>query len=148
VRNICLNAGKWYRVSREFAQEVDEESRILLEINLGFDNADLGDEHEAPITWRVSRDSNGQLALTDQVMIQHAGMPSPIEFCDLFSDDRKLIHVKRYGPSSVLSHLFMQGLVSAESLLSDARFRNAVTEKLPGTHQLAASERETVAFAV
>ena len=30
----------------------------------------------------------------------------------------------------------MQGLVSANSLLSDARFRTAVNGKLPATHQL------------
>lgn len=132
-----LNAGKWYRVSREFVQEVDEELASLLEVTSTSAMPIWGDEHEAAYNVRVSRDSNGQLALMDQVMIQHAGMPSPIEFCDLFSDDRRLIHVKRYGQSSVLSHLFMQGLVSAESLLSDARFRNAVNEKLPRTHQLA-----------
>ena len=132
-----LNAGKWYRVSREFVHEVDEELATLLEVTSTSTMPIWGDEHEDAYNARVSRDSNGRLALMDQVMIKHAGMPSPIEFCDLFSDDRKLIHVKRYGQSSVLSHLFMQGLVSAESLLSDARFRNAVNEKLPRTHQLA-----------
>jgi uncharacterized protein (TIGR04141 family) len=131
-----LNAGKWYRVSREFVQEVDEELASLLEVTSTSTMPIWGDEHEDAYNARVSRDSSGRLALMDQVMIKHAGMPSPIEFCDLFSDDRKLIHVKRYGQSSVLSHLFMQGLVSAESLLSDAQFRSAVNEKLPGTHQL------------
>jgi uncharacterized protein (TIGR04141 family) len=132
-----LNAGKWYRVSREFVQEIDEELASLLAPTSTSTMPIWGDEHEDAYNARASRDSNGRLALMDQVMIQHAGMPSPIEFCDLFSADRKLIHVKRYGQSSVLSHLFMQGLVSAESLLSDARFRKAVNEKLPATHQLA-----------
>jgi uncharacterized protein (TIGR04141 family) len=76
------------------------------------------------------------MALLDCVMISHAGMASPIEFCDLFTNDRRLIHVKRYGQSSILSHLFMQGLVSADCLLSDAKFRRALNEKLPATHTL------------
>jgi uncharacterized protein (TIGR04141 family) len=131
-----LNAGRWYRVSREFVEEVDQELASLLEGTSTSTMPIWGDEHEDAYSARVANISNGRLALMDRVMVQHAGMPSPIEFCDLFSDDRRLIHVKRYGQSSVLSHLFMQGMVSAESLLSDARFRNAVNVKLPATHQL------------
>jgi uncharacterized protein (TIGR04141 family) len=132
-----LNAGRWYRVSREFVQEVDQDIASLLQATSGSSMPEWGDEHEGAYNERIASSSSGHLALMDQVMIQHDGMASPIEFCDLFSDDRRLIHVKRYGQSSVLSHLFMQGLVSAESLLSDARFRKAVNEKLPATHQLA-----------
>jgi uncharacterized protein (TIGR04141 family) len=131
-----LNAGKWYRVSREFVAEVDQELASLLDATSASTMPDWGDEYEDAYNARVASRSGGRLALMDQVMVQHDGMPSPIEFCDLFSDDHRLIHVKRYGQSSVLSHLFMQGLVSAESLLSDARFRKAVNEKLPATHQL------------
>jgi uncharacterized protein (TIGR04141 family) len=80
-----------------FVQEVDDELASLLEVTSTSTMPIWGDEHEAAYNVRVSRDSNGQLALMDQVMIQHVGMPSPIEFCDLFPDDRKLIHVKRYG---------------------------------------------------
>jgi uncharacterized protein (TIGR04141 family) len=131
-----LNAGKWYRVSREFVAEVDQELASLLDATSNSTMPHWGDEYEDAYNARVASGSSGRLALMDQVMVQHDGMPSPIEFCDLFSDDHRLIHVKRYGQSSVLSHLFMQGLVSAESLLSDARFRGAVNEKLPATHQL------------
>jgi uncharacterized protein (TIGR04141 family) len=72
----------------------------------------------------------------DCVMIKHPGMPSPIEFCDLYSDNRRLIHVKRYGQSSILSHLFMQGLVSADCLLSDSQFRLELNKKLPASHSI------------
>lgn len=131
-----LNAGRWYRVSREFVDEVDREIKPLLEVTSSSSLPTWGDEHEDAYNQRVSRASEGAWVLMDQVMVKHDGMPSPIEFCDLFSDDRRLIHVKRYGQSSVLSHLFMQGLVSAESLLSDAQFRKAVNGHLPLTHQL------------
>jgi uncharacterized protein (TIGR04141 family) len=131
-----LNAGKWYRVSREFVAEVDQELASLLDGTSTSTMPDWGDEYEDAYNARIASGSGGRLALMDRVMVQHDGMPSPIEFCDLFSDDHRLIHVKRYGQSSVLSHLFLQGLVSAESLLSDARFRRAVNEKLPPTHQL------------
>lgn len=45
------------------------------------------------------------------------GVRSPLEICDLLGPDNELIHVKRAGGSAPLSHLFSQGLVSAQSLL-------------------------------
>ena len=45
--------------------------------------------------------------------------------------------MKRYGASSLLGHLFNQGLVSGEHLRSDKNFLNAVNKKLPKSHQLA-----------
>ena len=49
--------------------------------------------------------------------IHNGGGHSQLEFCDLFSSGRDLIHVKRYGRSSApLSHLFAQGLDDAEGL--------------------------------
>jgi uncharacterized protein (TIGR04141 family) len=95
-----------------------------------------GDEHEDAYNKRVALKSAGKLVLMDCVMIKHPGMASPIEFCDLYSDDCRLIHVKRYGQSSVLSHLFMQGLVSAHCLLSDSQFRLALNAKLPASHAI------------
>jgi uncharacterized protein (TIGR04141 family) len=41
---------------------------------------------------------------------------SSLEICDLFGPDRELIHVKRDKGSAPLSHLFSQGLVSAQTL--------------------------------
>ena len=67
----------------------------------------------------------------DRKMINHGGAHSKIEFCDLITKDKKLIHVKHYGGSSVLSHLFSQGLVSGELFLGDSKFREKVNAKLP-----------------
>jgi uncharacterized protein (TIGR04141 family) len=53
------------------------------------------------------------------------GAGSTVEICDLLGPDNELIHVKRASGSSPLSHLFAQGLVSAQTLLfsPDARER-------------------------
>ena len=131
-----LNAGKWYRVSTDFADEINRDLDVLLP-NSAPTLPVWGDEHEDAYNARVASESEGHLVLMDRVMISHSGMASPIEFCDLFSDELRLIHVKRYGQSSILSHLFMQGLVSANSLLSDAQFRLAVNKHLPPSHELA-----------
>ena len=42
-----------------------------------------------------------------------------------------MIHVKQYGGSSVLSHLFSQALVSAECFLYEQSFRESVQNILP-----------------
>lgn len=63
--------------------------------------------------------------------IQYGNGMSKIEFCDVFAPGKKIFHVKKYGGSSVLSHLFSQGYVSAELLLQDGNFRTAVRAKLP-----------------
>jgi uncharacterized protein (TIGR04141 family) len=43
-----------------------------------------------------------------------------IEVCDVATENRQLIHVKKGTSSSSLSHLFAQGVVSAELLHMDA----------------------------
>jgi uncharacterized protein (TIGR04141 family) len=53
-----------------------------------------------------------------------------IEVCDLLTRSRQLIHVKRRGWSSTLSHLFAQGLVSAELLAREPAFRQAARAKV------------------
>ena len=128
-----LNAGTWYRVDTDFAKqvEVDISDIPMSTIVLG----NWGDETEAAYNIRTARNSKGILCCMDRVMVSHAGMVSPIEFCDLFSVKGEMIHVKRYGQSSVLSHLFAQGTVAANSALSDAAFRKAANEKLPSLHQ-------------
>ncbi|MCP4900880.1 MAG: hypothetical protein GY906_28265, partial [bacterium] len=69
--------------------------------------------------------------LMDKDTISIPGGRSSVEFCDLYTIDRHIIHVKRYrGSSSSLSHLFAQALVSAEIFSGDIDFRKAVNAKL------------------
>jgi uncharacterized protein (TIGR04141 family) len=69
-------------------------------------------------------------------MIHHGGGHSSIEFCDLLTGDKKLIHVKRYSGSAQLSHLFAQGAVSGELFVQDAQFRHKLNEELPEGHKI------------
>ena len=64
------------------------------------------------------------------------GGRSRVEFCDLFSINKDIIHVKKYGGSSLLSHLFFQALVSGETFLFEQSFREAVNDLLPESHKL------------
>jgi Family of unknown function (DUF6119) len=52
-----------------------------------------------------------------------------IELCDLLTRNRRLIHVKKRGTSSTLSHLFSRGVVSAELLARESPFRTSARER-------------------
>ncbi|HUP59467.1 MAG TPA: TIGR04141 family sporadically distributed protein [Thermoanaerobaculia bacterium] len=73
----------------------------------------------------------------DRDPVLHGGGRSRVEFCDVYTPSRQMIHVKRYAGSSVLSHLFAQGVVSATTFLSDERFREKVNKLLPVSLQIA-----------
>ena len=67
----------------------------------------------------------------DQKFIHIGGPRDKVELCDLFSTGKDLIHVKRYNGSNVISHLFAQGIVSAEAFRSKPQFRKDALDLLP-----------------
>jgi uncharacterized protein (TIGR04141 family) len=56
------------------------------------------------------------------------GGPDKMEVCDILTRTGGFIHVKHRGSSSTLSHLFTQGLNSAERFLQDPDFREKAKE--------------------
>jgi uncharacterized protein (TIGR04141 family) len=127
-----LSAGKWYSVDRDFVRGLDAFIAGIEPYTRAL--PDYADTDEGAYNQRVCA-NDGELALMDKNMISHGGGHSQIEFCDLFGRNGDLVHVKRYGGSSSLSHLFAQGLTSIELTLSDQSFREKVQEKLPQTHR-------------
>ncbi|MFC0131512.1 hypothetical protein CR105_11765 [Massilia eurypsychrophila] len=93
-----------------------------------------------------------KMHLLDKKLVRSNGSASPIEVCDLLSDKGHFIHVKhRKGYSAGLSHLFAQGRVAGELLLSDQNFRvnarlhlKGAAKKLIPTAKLVPSECEIV----
>jgi uncharacterized protein (TIGR04141 family) len=55
-----------------------------------------------------------------------------MEICDVLTRDGNMIHVKQRGSSSTLSHLFTQGLNSAERLMQDQDYRNKARAVIAG----------------
>jgi uncharacterized protein (TIGR04141 family) len=134
-----LNAGKWYRVTRSFIDEVNGEVNPLL--------AGGGNPEQLPpcecrtegeYNASVAAQNPGHFACLDKKNIRYGGGPSQIECCDLFAKTPAFIHIKRYSGSSVLSHLFAQGVVAAEAFVADHNFRIAVDKGLPQDHKLRA----------
>ncbi|MBD8893978.1 TIGR04141 family sporadically distributed protein [Roseibium litorale] len=129
-----LNAGKWYQVARDFTAIVDEDFNSIPESTIALPDY----THESETLYNLA--AAGSLVgshCMDADLITHGGGHSRIEFCDILTPDKKLLHIKRYSGSQQMSHLFSQGVVSAELFISDPLFRQKVNDKLPDGHKLA-----------
>lgn len=125
-----LSNGKWYQIENNFAKEVFDSFDSFKKQPVGVSLPECNqNEHEDKYNERVAGEVENICSM-DRQLVPHGGVGPGIEFCDLLTKDRKLIHVKHYGASSVLSHLFSQGLVSGELLLSDEEFREKLNTKL------------------
>lgn len=71
----------------------------------------------------------------DKKLLPVGGVYDKVEFCDIYGNG-ELIHIKHYGSSSVLGHLFNQGLVSGELLKSHADYVDLANAELSAAHRL------------
>jgi uncharacterized protein (TIGR04141 family) len=85
---------------------------------------------------RAAEGDPARYALMDDRPVLHGGVHGKVEFCDLLINRKDILHVKRYGASSVLSHLFSQGLVSGVLFQTDVEFRRKVNVLLPVAHRI------------
>lgn len=132
-----LSAGKWYRLSKNFVQEVNDDVKRLPKYSRSL--PEFKDETEEEYNRRVASSDPKTFALLDRKLISFGGGYSRVEFCDLYTDSQDIIHIKRYGGSSVLSHLFAQGTVSGQLFVTDQEFRKAVNSLLPRSHKMSDS---------
>jgi len=136
-QQYLLTNGKWYRVQQAFLNQVNQDIGNIAEVDLHFPTYIQGqDPSETQYNQRVAAASNGSLALMDGQFVPIVGRDK-VEFCDLYTQDQRIIHVKRYGASKAFSHLFAQGLVSGTLFFRDQQFRHVLNQKLPASHQLA-----------
>jgi uncharacterized protein (TIGR04141 family) len=140
---FLLNNGQWYRIESDFLKEVSEEvATIPL---LSFNLPPYSDADEESYNLRVSSEQPHFYCMDRKtVELRKRGL-TKIEFCDLYGLGKEIVHIKRYSGSSELSHLFQQGVVSAELFAHEAEFRKLVNDKLPYGHQLSDPEEKLTA---
>jgi len=131
--SYLLSGGKWYRVTRDFVAEVNESFARIPRYPAAFPEYD--DDSEGAYNERVANGDAGRIALMDKKLVPIGG--GRFEFCDLYTRDKDIVHVKRYGDSSVFSHFFAQGTNSGELFQTQAAFRTSVNNELPETHKFA-----------
>jgi uncharacterized protein (TIGR04141 family) len=129
-KSYVLNAGNWYSLEQDFVETINQSFTRVPAYSGSF--LDFDDDNEARYNERLVRNDADTYCLMDRQLTYRGG---PIEFCDIFSKNRELIHVKRYGGSATLSHLFYQGVVSAELFQMDQNYRTEVRQKLPAAFQ-------------
>ncbi len=132
-RKYILSAGSWYLVSPSYVKEVNDGVKSLRTIKKrGYlppirKNSTTGKvEPEGEYNKRCA---SGNRKCLDQnnIYMEKWGAVEP---CDLFSSDRHIIHVKKQTSSATLSHLWAQGVVSAQLMIEDKKFRTELRRKL------------------
>ena len=122
-----LNAGSWYQVENDYKTQIEAIYNNTPISNLAlidYNHDDEGAYNEA------LANSSQTFFLMDKKLIPSGVAGNGIEFCDVYDQSGKMIHVKKYGGSQVIGHLFNQGLVSAR-MLFDQTFRTEVNNRLP-----------------
>lgn len=129
---FVLNSGSWFHLNKDFVNDTNHRFRQIEESPLSF--PEYNHRSESEYNEHVAS-ADPEFILADKKLVRIGGGRSSIEFCDLFHRSKALVHVKRYGQSSVLSHLVAQGLISGEIFKTSAEFRKQALELLPN-HRL------------
>ncbi|MEZ4403209.1 MAG: TIGR04141 family sporadically distributed protein [Kofleriaceae bacterium] len=135
-----LSEGKWYRINTDFVSRTNKAIDALVvptTLPPYRKTAKLGTPHkgEGAYNTEVHQANAKKYAHLDAKNISLGGGPSRIEACDLFDTDRVFTHVKRYNSAKDMSHLFAQGMNSAQALLNSDEFRQKLVDKLPPSHK-------------
>jgi uncharacterized protein (TIGR04141 family) len=127
TKKYVLSDGQWYSIDKSLVEEVDNYiDSIPRGISLP-DAKKTDNEEKYNVDLESSHSAN--LICFDKKLIKLTGWSSSIEPCDFFSKDLEFIHIKDNASSSKLSHLFNQGIVSAEAYLREKDFRKIFKDK-------------------
>jgi uncharacterized protein (TIGR04141 family) len=133
-KRYVLNEGTWYEVDEDFLEMVEDSVNRIAVSKIGFPPFSAIDKDEEAYNTRISVLRKGYFTLLDRKLVT-LPQRGQVEVCDLFTTDRAFVHVKRYGGSATLSHLFNQGAVSAQLMASEPRFRAEFQKKIPTSHR-------------
>ncbi|MCD9125400.1 DUF6119 family protein [Luteimonas fraxinea] len=136
-KSFIMSAGRWFEIDRTFVGSVEQAfadiPRFDGELPI-YNHSNEGDYNEF-----VATQSGGKWCLMDKKMLSVGGIHDKVEFCDLYGS-KQLVHIKHYGSSAVLGHLFNQGLVSGELLKSHQPYVALANAELSKAHQLEADQ--------
>jgi uncharacterized protein (TIGR04141 family) len=122
---FVLSGGRWFRVSTDFKERVYRDLGDLAFFE-GLPDADAG-TNEGDYNIKAAA-ALGGVCLDKRLVFD--GGPDKMEICDILAPTGAMIHVKQRGSSSTLSHLFAQGVNSAERTLTDRDFRRQARQIL------------------
>jgi uncharacterized protein (TIGR04141 family) len=113
--------GQWYEISDDYYQEVEQSYLDVLKPAFLVSSSA---KNERALIAELCDSSYPDLLCMDQSKVSPTGAKGAnLEPCDFFSRQQQLIHLKDSEASAPLSHLWNQGLVSAQSFRRDKKFR-------------------------
>lgn len=125
--HYVMFAGNWFLIEKNFKKRIDDffdaiDKVIVIGATACRNEEDLIKDLVA---------NRPDLLKLDQQKINPGGVRyANLEPCDFFSNDKKFIHLKDGHSSGPISHLWSQGVVSAEAFVSDAEFRKKLRAKV------------------
>jgi len=132
-KSFILSGGRWFEIDKDFVGGVEAAFASMPRYDQPLPVYNHANEDE--YNKFVADGSGGSWCLMDKKMLRVGGVHDKVEFCDLYGS-KQLVHVKHYGSSSVLGHLFNQGLVSGELLKSHQSYVDLANAQLSRVHQL------------
>lgn len=130
-KNYLLSDGYYFRISDSYLKALNDYVAALPKCKLALPRATSADEGE----YNTLAGQQPHLLNLDKHLVLTESRSTPVEICDLLSQDGHFIHVKRKYGSAALSHLFAQGAVSADLLVSDKSFRQKLHEVVRGAEE-------------
>ncbi len=127
-QSYILDEGEFFQVRADYLKDLDAAIEAIPSSTVALPASSPG-MTEGDYNCNAAAVSS-DLLLLDRKTVRISSKTTPIEICDLLSTRRQLIHVKRHLGSSDLSHLFAQGLVSADLLQMDEEFRLQAEAKI------------------
>lgn len=124
-----LTNGHWYAISRDFVSKVNAALKRVPDADIIL--PDYNGPNEAAYNKNLAATHPPTKVLFDTRMFKPVGATSPFELCDVYTAEKQFLHIKRYGGSSILSHLFGQALVAGETFFDDQDIRSQFNAALP-----------------
>lgn len=126
-KQYILALGNWYEIDMDYLNKINNIISHVETCPLEFQK--YNHENENDYNESVAA-LNSNIISMDGNNVNVPGVTGKFEFCDLLSNDKHLIHVKRWDRSSTLSHLFSQGTVSANTLINMPDIIPDINEKI------------------
>lgn len=127
-RHYVLLEGRWFEFSKSLKDQVDAFADSVPGPSIKLIKNKAG--RTEPKYNKALAKTSPDLLLLDAKIPRPGGSPSGVEFCDVLSVNRHIVHVKRKARSSTLSHLFAQGSVSGRTFLEDGDYRRELRQKI------------------
>lgn len=123
--------GCWYNIEENFVVRINHIYQQIPRYEISLPA--YSHKNEGEYNKHVAKTLDDSFCM-DAKNIMYGGGHSKIEFCDVVIQKTDLMHMKRGTNSSSLSHLFSQGVVSAQAF-KDASFRRKLSMRLPSSLQ-------------